>query len=65
MIIGKTQFSKISVGLVGELGYDSHGSCACHTDLKQTVNYAKGDEADRMKAAIAVQGIDMEEQKSK
>ena len=36
-----------------------------HKDLKETVNYAKGDEADRMKAAIAVQGIDMEEQKSK
>ena len=36
-----------------------------HTNLKQTVNYAKGDEEDRMKAAAAVQGIDMEEQKSK
>ena len=38
---------------------------ASHKDLKETVNYAKGDEADRMKAAIAIQGIDMEEQKSK
>ena len=37
-----------------------------HADLKQTVEYAKGDEEDRLKAtAAAVQGIDMEEQKSK
>ena len=38
---------------------------ACHTDPKQTIGYAKGDEADRMKAALAIQGIVVDEQKSK
>ena len=72
MIIGKTQFSKMSISIAKVLGYDNHGtntghgsrglgillaaksSCgistlttfACHTDPKQTIRYAKGDEVD-------------------
>ena len=36
-----------------------------HANLKQTAEYAKGDEEDRLKASVAVQGIDVEEPKSK
>ena len=57
----------MSISLAAKFGRGSSTltTFARHTDPKQTIGHAKGDEAVRMKAALAVQGIDVDEQKSK
>ena len=57
----------LGVTLVAKSGYSlaTLKTFSRHANLKQTVEYAKGDEDDRLKASAAVQGIVVEEPKSK